>query len=349
MSGIARKNPYVRFFINYRNVQSCCESLLNYYTVRKHQDAALPVEKLIDKYWIATYRGCIHESESLCPKPHLIEFDKYVKGEYNDLFLELYGFPKTQENYEIMRRVLDIKDNTCGEHTLRLEVPPQILRGCNVLWERVQAACKHSWVDEEVLGSVSYAGLNNNYPNMENMLHQKLFGCSMCQTFTALFPFEWILNLYPIEHIVEIGTARGGLSLYLQQQAAVRNIGYRTYDAIDRRHDGLNYESETVAVRNVELLEPHFKKMNVFEDKTIEEIRSIIANHRVFMYCDNGNKPRELKTYMPFLKQGDVIGVHDWNNQFEIEALVRDLSLKVIFEEFCQTYKTKQRFWVKTA
>ena len=191
--------------------------------------------------------------------------------------------------------------------------------------------------------------MDKPYPDMEVMLEQRLFGCVMHQTFTALFVFEWILNLYCIEHILETGTARGGLSLFLQQQAAVRDIGYNTYDAIDRRKDSCNYAVETKAVNNLALLNPHYKKLDVFAEETVAEIRAIMETKRVLFYCDNGNKPREVKTYAPFLRPGAVIGTHDWNNQFEIEDLVRDLSLKVIFEEFCKTYKTKQRFWVKTA
>jgi len=207
------------------------------------------------------------------------------------------------------------------------------------------------------------------YPLRKQMAKQRLFGASMCQDPMALFVFEWMLNNIEFDAIVELGTGRGGLSLFLMFQARVRGLDFYTFDALYRLEDKINFETSNPPINLAKILSPSFeirwlqekgqygvpKPEHVVEENTVEFIGNILKSNRVLMYCDNGNKPLELKTYAPLVTSGSVIGVHDWHpprakKEFawiNLPEMEKNLKLEVIMEEVCIKERTLQRFWYK--
>jgi hypothetical protein len=55
----------------------------------------------------------------------------------------------------------------------------------------------------------------------------------------------------------------------------------------------------------------------------------------VVLFCDGGNKPRELKTFPPMLSEGSVVLVHDWGT----ETLQKDVPdfLEEIYGDYCDS------------
>ena len=52
---------------------------------------------------------------------------------------------------------------------------------------------------------------------------------------------------------------------------------------------------------------------DAFAEDTQEIVSDMIAGHSpTFIFCDNGNKARELKEYALLLKTGDLIACHDY-------------------------------------
>lgn len=183
-------------------------------------------------------------------------------------------------------------------------------------------------------------------PGMMEIYAQHLFGAVMGQTFPVLFVFEWLLNFYPVQYIVELGTGKGGLSAYLQLQANIRGLKFITYDAICKFKDKRNTIVKNPPIHLGKYINQ--RQLNIFDQATINEIAEILKNHICLVYCDNGNKPKEMKTFAPFLTPSSIIGTHDWNGQFGIEQMVKDLNLDMIMEDLCVEGKTKARFWYKT-
>jgi len=35
----------------------------------------------------------------------------------------------------------------------------------------------------------------------------------------------------------------------------------------------------------------------------------------ILLFCDNGDKPREFREFVPHLRVGDCVGVHDWGSE----------------------------------
>jgi len=183
----------------------------------------------------------------------------------------------------------------------------------------------------------------------------KLFGLGMAHSFPSLFVFEWILNNYPLDYIIEIGTGGGGLSLYLYFQFLVREMGFSTYDIeekynkmVDARGNKTQYNIPKIQ-KNI--LTPHFNKRDIFDKETISEIEKILSENKTLLYCDNGRKPEVLKLYSKYVNPKSILATHDFGRAikpFHVNALLRTLNFEEIpISKFCDVYRTYQRFWYK--
>ncbi|MCK5217865.1 MAG: hypothetical protein KAJ93_08750 [Methanosarcinales archaeon] len=184
-------------------------------------------------------------------------------------------------------------------------------------------------------------------PGMMEIYAQYFFGAVMGQTFPALFILEWLLNLYPVKQIVEIGTGTGGLSAFLQLQANIRGLGFVTYDAQERFGDKRHLMVANPPLHLKRYI--NFRQGNVFDADVTKEIQDLLKQKVSLLYVDNGNKPKELKTFAPHCLPGSIVGTHDWNGQFGIEDMLEKYEMEIILQDVCEEGKTKMRFWTKGA
>jgi hypothetical protein len=142
--------------------------------------------------------------------------------------------------------------------------------------------------------------------------------------------WETVLNAHPeTTAICELGTWKGGFSWWLWAQAQARGMRFATFDAID-----------------MESGVPGFERLDVFLDKQkvldwITGTRGwfstepqIPLNDPIVLFCDNGNKPRELREYTPHLPAGSITLVHDWGT----ETMPEDVPdwLEMIHGDLCE-------------
>lgn len=145
----------------------------------------------------------------------------------------------------------------------------------------------------------------------------------MAQYFVDLYLWEALLNSNPqLRGIVEIGTWHGGMSRYLYAQAEARGLFFATFDSMVP-----------------ESPPPCFEKTDVFRYpfKVVEAA----GEDPVALFCDGGNKPRELKTFAPLMPEGSIIIVHDWGK----ETLASDVPVYVeeIYGDFCDEIGSASR------
>jgi hypothetical protein len=118
--------------------------------------------------------------------------------------------------------------------------------------------------------------------------------------------FKSILN--SIDTIVEIGFNRGALSLWLSRnkKAKTKLVSY-----------DITFQDKCVDAPEID-----FRLGDCFEECIIEEIRSLIQrNGKTLLLCDGGNKEKEFEIYASFLKDGDVIMLHDYahsDSEYEV-------------------------------
>lgn len=156
-------------------------------------------------------------------------------------------------------------------------------------------------------------------------------GVPMAQYWVDLIVWEGLLNENPhVNGVVEIGTFKGGFSLYLAAQCQARGIFFRTYDVFPP-----------------EVRVPGFVKIDVFAQA--EEVGRHMERHDpVILFCDGGNKGRELRTFVKYLSPFSLIVVHDWETEF-LRSDVPD-NVEFIYEPWLLDLGSPSRvFRVKSA
>lgn len=162
-------------------------------------------------------------------------------------------------------------------------------------------------------------------------------GYPIQQCWADLAIWERFFNQYKVASMVELGTGHCGMSLFFLLQCTQREINYTTVDI---------YENSKLAWTLAERLHlrEHFSKTDVFaeEGRICRMLHE--ATKPLLLYCDNGDKPREVKTFVPELAPGDYVAVHDWGS--EIKASDMDgLFLEPVMRDECEKWESITRFW----
>jgi cephalosporin hydroxylase len=135
----------------------------------------------------------------------------------------------------------------------------------------------------------------------------------MNSIFAALDQLHAALKADPVNRIVEIGTAHGGFTCILQDHDISEGAELHTFDNGARGP----CEPVTGVVMYVG---------SCFDEEWQRLIETLCsAPGRVLLFCDGGDKEREVNTFCKALKPGDVILCHDYLKFPEV--MVHDNSL----------------------
>lgn len=157
------------------------------------------------------------------------------------------------------------------------------------------------------------------------------------QTHSALFILEQILVSNPdITRIVELGTACGGLALFFGLHMFGRNGRVLTLDISPAMSDQW--------YRVADRLNIQFRKRDVWDERTVNEVSEFIKSGRALIFVDGGDKPKELTLYAPRAKKNDLILIHDYAAEIHPKQLTEEtLSL---LEPFRQEEFDELKTWI---
>jgi len=134
---------------------------------------------------------------------------------------------------------------------------------------------------------------------MKKLAREFYKGVKMNQAVGTMGVFKSFLSNEKFDTLVELGTGRGTLTLFLS------NI--------------FNGKIHTFSIGNVRMVNELQKngvevvKADVFDKGIIKYIKELIDSPgRVLLLCDNGDKVKEFTTFAPCLKKNDVIMAHDY-------------------------------------
>jgi len=136
---------------------------------------------------------------------------------------------------------------------------------------------------------------------MFNCAH--LHGRKMQQTVNAIPAWSKVIREYKVRRTVEIGTGAGAFSVNLLCEMLEAGGDFQTWDIRPLRNTG--------PVAKMLKLADYFHQGDVFANES--PIKKFIGQPGTsVVFCDGGNKRKELATFQPYLKKGDIIAVHDW-------------------------------------
>lgn len=144
--------------------------------------------------------------------------------------------------------------------------------------------------------------IKNHGQLIRSDLDTDFFNLYMSQNKYAVSAFDFLLKSTKPNTIIEFGTARGGLTCLFGFWGIINNATVHTYNS----NDECIYveEFKKLGIKN------NIKDLSLQE--TRDEIVNIIKNNgKTFIFCD-ALKPIEFAYFAPFLKNGDVITIHDY-------------------------------------
>jgi cephalosporin hydroxylase len=113
------------------------------------------------------------------------------------------------------------------------------------------------------------------------------------------------MRLYNPQTIVELGTMWGGLTTALYD--SIPSAAIATFD-----HDPSRPHNKFVKLYCRQDVDIWYRRLDLLSGANGEVTKYLGKPGRVFLYCDNGEKLYEMLLYAPYLKSGDMLGVHDW-------------------------------------
>lgn len=161
-------------------------------------------------------------------------------------------------------------------------------------------------------------------------------GSPISQAWNDLALWETVLSSYPPRSVVELGTWGGGMAIFLAAQGLARGFEVVT---IDRDLGQLQRPDvlERLGARAVGL--------DVFSDEGREAVLEMIRSlpKPLLLFCDNGNKPAEFRSFVPHLSKGDLVAVHDWVTEFHESDLAPPLPF--LMRDQCEASASMTRFF----
>jgi cephalosporin hydroxylase len=178
--------------------------------------------------------------------------------------------------------------------------------------------------------------------------HRNFLNFEMGQNSLAIPTLDEFLRTIPVpDQIIEIGTGKGGFSVFLQMACMRYQSQFVTYD-IDASRLMYRHMFKVMGI--------DYRVQDVFECEQ-EVIDLIKQNGTTILFCDGGDKVKEFNTFAPHLKEGDFILAHDyavdhsffekhikgkyWNNCETTLSDIMDTKIKYNLENFMNEYWNK--------
>lgn len=175
-------------------------------------------------------------------------------------------------------------------------------------------------------------------------------GAAIERKWTDIFTIDVFLTSQRPSLIIELGTGSGAFSCYLATYAHLNGARFCTFDS--HRRSAPTKRPNYRALRLIRRLGGRVHHRDIFDPSTRQLIRSLITRApSVFVYCDNGDKPREIHTFVDDLKEGDFVGVHDYGSEIHERDLsgLLDTSLSRWNPDFFSGLSSSNRIFRKTA
>jgi len=146
---------------------------------------------------------------------------------------------------------------------------------------------------------------------LHDIFKTSFFGVRAIQHWSDVVLWEHFFDEHPeIKTVIELGSGGHGLSIIFALHGVTRGFELIT---IDRKR----YKSLDWPLPKLLSLASTFYALDVFGKGRQDVLDFLKFSARpLLLFCDNGDKPKEFATYVPFLQPGDFVGVHDWGLEF---------------------------------
>lgn len=137
----------------------------------------------------------------------------------------------------------------------------------------------------------------------------------MAQDPRAILVWEEFLTDLEFSRIIEFGTYKWGMSIFFFLFCKQKNAEFYTFDNENFHLCRLGRE---LGIRDCH------RQVDIFS--IAGQIGSLIEREGItVLYCDNGDKPKEIAVFSKYLKKGDFLVVHDYGTEVKKEDIPKFL------------------------
>jgi hypothetical protein len=187
-------------------------------------------------------------------------------------------------------------------------------------------------------------------PTLQSLaeINKPFIGGGMSQTYSAIYFLEHYIRIHEFDYIVEFGTQKGTLSLYLANLACVteqftfETFDISTHDYYNREGNGVGHWLDKIARYSSGRVIIN-QNADIFDNYRVQHFeQAITKSTKTLILADNGNKPLEVEIYGKMLRSQDRIMAHDW----EAEIHQRDIDFNMLeydqpYHQYAQQLQTK--------
>jgi len=142
---------------------------------------------------------------------------------------------------------------------------------------------------------------------LTNKEYFHLIGRPAQQTWADFMCWEYFFHEAEFKQFIELGSGNGTMSSYYSIMSERIGFEFKTFDIkIPKYFEG-----------------PQFYAMDVFMSKDIVADQ---FNHPMCLFCDDGDKPREIKTFLPYLQHGDYMVIHDYGREVSLKSVPKTVN-----------------------
>lgn len=146
---------------------------------------------------------------------------------------------------------------------------------------------------------------------LRSWAHGIFLGIKSVQWQSDLWLWEQFFQENKIASFIELGYGHGGTSLFFFLQGIQHDFRYLGFDVKEPEITNLPL------CKRLGIDKYYFKVGDIFTNN-FGYIREKMdkLEHPIMLFCDDGDKPREVATFAPYLQAGDYCAVHDWDVEF---------------------------------
>jgi len=145
-----------------------------------------------------------------------------------------------------------------------------------------------------------------------------------------------IIKKFNPDMMIELGTSKGGFTYVLNM--IFPDVELHSFDWKVKGMD-----------RNLFNKNVYFYATNILSNKQKLIVNLCKSVKKKLLYCDNGNKIKEVHMYSGYLNSGDMLGVHDWNKEIRYKDISKQLEdfERIKENDILKSVGGSSRFWIK--
>lgn len=170
-----------------------------------------------------------------------------------------------------------------------------------------------------------------------------IFGRPAQQSFTALFVWEKLLGPLEFKRFIEVGTGWGNMSVFFMLHCVQKGANFITCERVKKRTSNSSPLKKLLAFNDSCVVG------NVYGPAIAQFVlEQIAAPGRTVLFLDGGDKPHEFRLFVPALKPGDYVAIHDWGRAVKEEwvwGTIDQYGLEAIMPEENRNFNTLTAMW----